>query len=325
MPWQVVSAVIGSDAQSDAAASAANSSREATNASAKATGDRLSFDQKQYSDGASDRQFASDMARQAATQQSADREKYNGLQDEQVVRGRVFQGAEDQILTDARSYNTTARSDQLASQATADVAQGFSNARGQSIREQQRAGVSPDSGRALALGNQMAIGQATAQATASNNARLKAETTSRALQMDAVGLGKGMIGNQATQAGLQLSAGNSAVGNSVVPINIASSAGGALSAGYGNASNSYGNVGRMQSDNFLNSQRYGMVVGNSVSSGIGNALQRFGDSSFGRSLFSPSVTDGGYGVGDGSSYGGTVTGISSSAPDGFFTPDRSGR
>ena len=76
MPWAAAAAIggalISADAAGNAADSASESNAASTAASAKATADRLDFDKQQYADGASDRKFASDTARQMAVWQGED-------------------------------------------------------------------------------------------------------------------------------------------------------------------------------------------------------------------------------------------------------------
>lgn len=289
--WVAVgSAVVGAYTGNQATKAAASANRDSTAAAANAAADseqtardRLSFDMKAYEDGAADRAFATNMARKTASDQDEDRDKYNALQDEQIVRGRQFQNVEDQILADAVDYDTEANRTQLAGQATASVNQAFANVKGQANRDRDRAGVNRSAGRAQASDDQMRIAQAAGMSGAANSARTQATTTALARKMDAVGLGKGLVGNQSVQAGLQLQSGNSAVNNSLQPINIANNANGLMSSAYGNAStaynnssNTFANVAGLQSKNFYGAQKYGTGVGNATSSALMGLAGNFG-------------------------------------------------
>lgn len=286
----VGAAAIGAAASNSAARKEANASRESTesveraaNASEENVTRRLKFDERVFDEGADDREFASDAAREMAGWQRDDRIKYNALQDQQVAHGRVFQGEEDKLLADAQSFDTEAKREELARQAMADVNQGFESAHGQAVRAQQRTGVYPSSGAAQALENGTRIAQATGLAQAANTARRQAEAIGYARRMDAVALGKGVIGNQATQAALQLDAGKSSVENAQVPLTVAGNASGAMSRGYGNAAAGYGSalrgfrgVGGMQAGNFYDAQNYGSKVGSSVGNMFGSILNKPG-------------------------------------------------
>lgn len=268
--------LLGASASRSAANKAANASRESTDAQAQATSDRLEFDKQQYADGAGNRQFASDTARKMSVWQGEDRAKYNTLQDEQIARGRKFQASEDRMLVDANNYDTEGKRNELAGLAMADVNQGFASAEGQNTRAQQRMGINPSSGRALALGSQTAVAKAAALAGAATGARRSAETTGYARKMDALGLGKGMIGNQATQASLQQSAGNSSVNNAQVPFSLQQQAGNSMSQGFGNAAYGLSNLAGNQQGNYISAQNYGNGVGASVGNMFGSLATKFG-------------------------------------------------
>jgi hypothetical protein len=62
-----------------------------------------------------------------------------------------------------------------------------------------------------------AIQEAAAKAAAGNTARTNTETVGSAKMMDAAGIGRGVISNQATQAQIGLNSGNSSVNNANAP------------------------------------------------------------------------------------------------------------
>ncbi len=278
------SAVVGGVVSASAASKGAKANAASTQAAADAAAEseataraRLDFDKQAYADTAADRKLASDTARRAAAWQEEDRIKYNALQDDQIERGKIYQAAEDRNLLEAQSYDSEGRREREAGVATADVNQAFANARGQSVRNQQRMGINPNDGRSAAMENDLLARQALGIASAANTARKQVETQGYARKQDAFALGKGLVGNQATQAGLQLSAGNSAVSNSLVPLSVANSANATLSNAFGNASNSFNqssstfrNVAGLQSQNFYNAQQYGAGVGSNFSALLGN-------------------------------------------------------
>lgn len=281
------SAVVGGIASSSAAKKAAASNDKSTAASALAAeqsnemvGKRLAFDERMYDEGKTDRATASDNAKRVSEWQLEDRKLYNGLQAEQVSRGRKYQDAEDQQLFEAQSYDSEARRESDAAKAMADVQQQVSLQREAGNRELSRFGIDPGSPRSLAMKGGFDIATAKLMAFAGNSARKATETQGYARKMDAIGLGKGLVGNQATQASLSLNAGNSAVNNGLVPLSITNNANGNMSAGYGNAaagysnsSNSFGRVAGMQAGNFYTSQAYGAKAGEAAgklfSKGVG--------------------------------------------------------
>lgn len=283
--------LVGASASRSASKKAQASADKATAAQEDATSERLDFDKQTYADGADDRAFASDMARTTAKSQAEDRIKYNALQDEQIARGRKFQASEDRMLVDANNYDTEAKREQMAGRAMADVSQGYASAMAQKTRADQRMGLNPSSGASRSGGTQSAIALAGMLAGAGTKARLDAETTGYARKMDALGLGKGMIGNQATQAGLQMNAGNNSVSNSVAPINVSNSATGAMSNAYGNAASGFSNLAGNRANGFYAAQQYGSNIGSSVGNMFGSILKQpgvtSGISNWASSAFSP--------------------------------------
>lgn len=269
----VVTGLIGASASRSAASQASDANSRALESQDRATAERLAFDKQQYADGAADRAFASQNARTQSTNQAEDREKYNALQDEQIARGRKFQGVEDQMLADSENYDTTERRESEAQKAQADVNKGFASAHDQSTRDQNRRGVNPNSGAAAAIEGQGRIQQAMGLAGAANTARKQVETQGYARKMDAIGLGKGLVGNQATQAGLQLNAGNASIASSMAPISIQQSSAQQMSNGFGNAAAQYGNNAALQANSFYAAQNYGSGVGKAVGGMFGSLMK----------------------------------------------------
>jgi hypothetical protein len=131
----------------------------------------------------------------------------------------TFRPMEKAIVADAENYDTTARREEKAAQAVADVGMQAEIGRQSNVRQMQRMGVNPNSGKMMAMNNQMALDEAVAKAGAANKARDVVETQGFARKMDAASLGRGLASNQATSAGVALNAGNSAVTNATTPIN----------------------------------------------------------------------------------------------------------
>lgn len=169
-------------------------------------------------------------------------------------RRSVYEPLEREIVSDARNFNTEGERERLAGLALGDVNQQFAAAREQGIRELSRRGVNPNDGGYASVAKQLALGQAAAGAGAATKARSDAITLGRAMKVDAASLGRGLPGTQATQAGLAINSGNSAVGNAQVPVSLAQSAASQVGQGYsqamqgyGQSGNLYGQVANMQS------------------------------------------------------------------------------
>lgn len=260
-----------SNAQDDA-----NSSNKAAMDSAeRQAAERLKFDKEIFTSGKEDRDFARGMAQQQAGIQAADRVRYQALEDEQIARGRKYDAEADKMLGEAQDYDTPEKREAAAAAAMADVNAGFSTARGQNERAMSRSGVNVSSGKAMALGNETALRQATGLAGAANGARKQTELQGYARKMDAIGLGKGIIGNQATQAGLALNSGNSAVSNAIAGSKVNDYANGQMSNAYGNAGASAMSLATAQSKNFYDANKYASGVGKDVGGMPGSLATKY--------------------------------------------------
>lgn len=157
-------------------------------------------------------------------------------------RRGTFQPLEDKLIAEANAFDTDAKREELAGEAMADVNQAFSSARGQQTRALARQGVDPGSGRALAIGQQGATAQALELARAGTQTRKQARAEGQALKMDAIGLGKGVIGNQATMQQIAQQGGNAAVNAGSAGVNVNNSGAGLMQAGFGSAMQGYGTM-----------------------------------------------------------------------------------
>lgn len=113
---------------------------------------------------------------------------------------------EDRLLQDVNRFDSQAYKEGLVNQALADTQAQFSNAQTQQQRGLARMGVNPNSGRAMALGNQTAIAQAAAMASAANKTRQAAEQIGLSTKMQMYGGMRGLAGLGATNAQLGLGA-----------------------------------------------------------------------------------------------------------------------
>lgn len=164
-------------------------------------------------------QFALDTSKAAYDQSQQDRTWMMG-------RRNQLSGLQDQLVTDAKSFNEGERGEELAGEAAADVTSGFTAARGQSMRALARQGVTPGSGRAMAMDQNLQTAQALALAGGKNSARAAARTEGRALTdratnalagypsmtMTATGQGAGFGANGLSIANTGLSGMNSGYG-----------------------------------------------------------------------------------------------------------------
>lgn len=178
----------------------------------------------------------------------------------------TFRPLEQGIVADAAGYDTAARRDDAAAKAGASVETNLAAQRGITTRAQQRMGINPGSGKALAIDNQLSIQGAALHAGAENTARTQVETIGAAKKMDAASLGRNLPANQATSAGLALTAGNSAVANGAMSGNINAQGNAIMTGGYAGAqsglsgaANTYGNIASIQQKAGDNSGLWGAL------------------------------------------------------------------
>lgn len=139
------------------------------------------------------------------TQSQVAKDEYKRYQDTYVP-------LENQIAQQAKTYDEDAQRDRFASQASADVAQGFSGAAGQTLRSQSRLGLRPSADAFAAVNSKLQAQQAGATAAARINARDSARNTGLQMKMNAVNIGKGLPGTASTAAAGSVNAANSAGG-----------------------------------------------------------------------------------------------------------------
>jgi hypothetical protein len=174
-------------------------------------------------------QFGLDTSKTAYNQSQQDRTYALGRRDLQT-------GLQDTMVNDANSFNVGDRTDQMLGEASADVNSAFSSAREQQSRGLSRMGVNPSSGKALAMGNQTAIAQASAQAGAATKVRQAAKAEGYALTDRA---------NSAMAGYSTMASGNTGQGASYgsAGLGLANSGLAGMNSGFGSASTMAGQMG----------------------------------------------------------------------------------
>jgi hypothetical protein len=175
-------------------------------------------------------QFGLDSARQAYTDSQADREWTLG-------RRGMLANAQDDIANEANSFDTEAKREELAGQAVADTNRAFESVRGQQVRELNASGINPNSGRALAVGEQTRLQQALALSGGANQARTAARTEGRALKGRVADMLSGYPSMASAQTGAGVSYGQSGVG-------LTNASMGGRTAGFGQAAGIAGQMGQ---------------------------------------------------------------------------------
>jgi hypothetical protein len=165
----------------------------------------------------------------------------------------TYRPLEQEIVADAKNYDTPERRAAEAAAASSDVERSIAAQRGATMREMERAGVNPASGKTIAMRGSMDLGAARAKAGAANTASKAVEQIGYARRMDAANLGRNIASSQGTTAALaqQAGAGAMAAQQSILAAGQAGNAN--MNAGYAGAqqglagsANSYGAVAGQQ-------------------------------------------------------------------------------
>jgi hypothetical protein len=236
----------------------------------------LDFYKKQYADQAPARDQAAATAQRVSDAQLAAMGTATDIaKKDEAYREGVFQPLERGIVADAKNYDTLARRDQAAGQAIGDVVQAGAAQRAGTARDMARMGVGPNDGAYGAMQRSADTSLALGEAAAANRAREQVRTVGSAMKMDAASLGRGLPSSQATQAGIAINAGNSAVATGLTPVQIAQQGLSTMGQGFtfglqGNqsAGNLYGNIAGIQ--NGAN------AANNAVLGGVGSAAGSIG-------------------------------------------------
>lgn len=187
-----------------------------------------------------------DMSTKLGEQQYALNEKNAGIADEYYDRMKdKFYPLQDDVVKEATNYNTEGERERQAALAMGDVNDAFNNQRRQQEMQMQSFGINPTSGRYQGAVNANGVMQAAAGAAAATKARTAAEQLGWAKRMDAIGLGMGLAGNQATSTGVALNAGNSAMGNTNAGLAALNTMSGASNAAAGTAMQGWNSVGTL--------------------------------------------------------------------------------
>lgn len=187
----------------------------------------------------------------------------------------TFRPLEQGIVDAAENYDTPGRRQAEADAAVADVNMQVAAQRAAGARELARAGVSPESGKSLAIMEAGNIGAAKAAAGASSQARRNVELQGYARKMDAANLGRGLASSQATSAQVATQTGNAAVGNSTQANATGMSGAGLMGQGFNTAiqgNQSAGSLYNMAANNTLQARGQDLEF---LSSAMGSAATAF--------------------------------------------------
>lgn len=174
-------------------------------------------------------QFGLDTSRTAWDQSQADR-GYS------LERRGELTALQDRMIGDANSFNTEAKGEQYAAQATADVGMQAEMARQAQTRGLQRMGVNPGSGKMLAMQSQMGLSEAAAKAGAVNKVR-------EAARLEGYGLTDRASNALSGYPAMGMATTGSGAGFGANGLNIANQGLAGMNSGWGAAANTAGAMG----------------------------------------------------------------------------------
>ena len=236
----------------------------AAEANAALSKESLDFYKSVYAEQAPERAKAAALNEKVSTAQLASMQQNDAIsKDYYDYQKGTFRPMEQAIVADANAYDTTARRDEKAAGAMADVGTQAAAAKQAQARTMQRMGVNPGSAKFVGMQNEMSMNEAAAKAGAASAARMQVETQGYARKMDAANLGRNLASNQATSAGVAMNAGNSAVNNAGQTMNQANQAASVMGQGFNTAIQGNSSAGNLYT---------GMANIQSKDSGIMGAL-----------------------------------------------------
>lgn len=219
----------------------------AAEANAEIGKEALAFSKEQYGDLKALRARYQPMVDQIL-QQQIDIGNKNAAQADDYINymKSTFRPIEQGLASEAATFDTEAKRDELAGKAASDVEQAAAVSDEAARRDAARFGVNPTDG---AFAEQLAgtsLNKTILKVGAMNQARGAARAEGRALKFDVAGLGRGLPGAGQTASTVALNAGNSAVGVSNNAGANARADAGTMLQGYGTAAgahNAAGNLG----------------------------------------------------------------------------------
>ena len=205
------------------------------------------------------------MQEQANKQESRSDEQWAVAKESQAKNDKIadaywqrmnekFYPMQDKAIEDANKFNTESEFQRQAGLAMGDVNTQMEQARKNNAMQMAAYGVNPTSGAFAGMNNQNNVQQAALGAAAATRARTAAEQLGWAKRMDAIGLGTGLPGNQASSTGIALTAGNQALAAGQLPMSNYNMMGQSLGGAYGGSMSGWNNVGQ------LGVQKYGIDV-----------------------------------------------------------------
>lgn len=213
----------------------AASNKESADVSAAVAREQLAFQKDVYNQSRPQQARLEQLAAEVAQQQMDIADANQAQADKQWnYYESTFQPVERKMVDEANNYDSKARQEQQAGQATADVRSQMANANAQQNRAMMGMGVNPNSGRFAGMSKAQAVQQGASAAGAATGARNQVVDKGIGLRAGAASFGRNMTNTAAQAYGLATNAGSSAVGNQNTGFMAGTAYPGLLNSGYSN-------------------------------------------------------------------------------------------
>jgi hypothetical protein len=236
----------------------------------------LNWYEQQYAASEPDRAAATQRANNISDAQVAAMDfATQNAQHEAQRNQSIYEPLEDQIVSNAQNYDTPERRAQAVAQANASVESAFDRSQTAQQQALMRAGNSPSGVAAAALAQDASLQKAKMLAGASQQATQNVEQQGYAREMDAAGLGKGVVSSQATQQQIATGAGGAGLAASGAGLQASYSGMPIMQAGFGSAMS-----GQQAAGNLYSQAAQISAMGNSSNAamvgGIGGIMEGLG-------------------------------------------------
>jgi len=186
-----------------------------------------------------------------------------------------YRPLEDDLLEDAKTWDSGERQEKMAAEAKADVLTNAQQSKESNRRSMASMGIKPGSGRYAGIERASDFNTTLAAAGAENTARNTARSQGVAMRADAANMGRGLPSQAAQGASLGLQAGNSAQGQYLNAAGNARANTGIMSQGYSGqmqGNTSMANIMNQQHSNELQAWSANQQASGAAMSGIGQMV-----------------------------------------------------
>lgn len=215
--------------------SIAQSNSEAAKIAQQTAREQMAFQRQVYNESKPQQERLYDMASRVANQQmEISNQNQQHANQQWNYYDQTYKPLEQRMVNEAQTYDSKARQEQQAGQATADVRAQMNNVNAQQNRALLGMGVNPNSGRFAGLNKAQAVQTGASTAGAATGARNAVVDKGIGLRAGAAGFGRNMPNTAAQAYGLATGAGSAAVGSQNTGFMAGTAYPGLLNSGYNN-------------------------------------------------------------------------------------------